>query len=158
MKKTIAIALTAIIVTTGIAIACFAGCAKKKEPVVHTTKAYLNQSGTVVEATVDLTDGYSCEFARGAVYLYDQENKEGVPAAAMVVTLEEETYNDYVKASKKADDSKEFKGGIVYSEDGQTVYISKAGDSAYFAIFAEKATADQMENFINRINVVPENY
>ena len=158
MKKTIAVALTAIIATIGIGVACIAGCKMKNEPARQSASAYLDQGGNTVTATVDLSNGYSCEFARGAVYLYDQENKEGVPAAAMVVTLEEEAYNDYVKASKKADDSKEFKGGIVYSEDGQTVYISKAGDSAYFAIFAEKATADQMENFINRINVVPENY
>ena len=73
MKKTIATALTAIIALTILGIACFAGCAKKSEPVKQYSSAYLNGENGVVITTVDLTDGYSCEFSTGSVYLYDKE-------------------------------------------------------------------------------------
>ena len=153
MKKTIAIALTAIIVTTGIAIACFAGCAKKSEPVRQTASAYLNQEGTVVEATVDLTDGYSCDFARGAVYLHDGNNNTD-PAIGIV--LEQENYEDHVVASQAAADRKDINGGFMYSADGQIFFITKVTDDVYFGIFAEGITTTQMESIIARFTVVPE--
>ena len=153
MKKTIAIALTAIIVTTGIAIACFAGCAKKKEPIVHTTKAYLNQSGTVVEATVDLTDGYSCEFARGAVYLHDEKNDTD---PAMGIVLDQENYEDRVAAAQEATYRKDFNDGFMYSEDSRMIYVTHVTDDVYFGIIGDGITASEMENIVSLFTLAPE--
>ena len=153
MKRTIVTAVTTAIVTAAIAIACFAGCAKKS--VKQTATAYLNQEGNTITATVDLSDGYSCEFARGAIYLYDQEIKDGVESVVIATTLDEEVFNDYLATAESAADRKDINGGVMYSADGEMIWLCKVGDSAYFGIFAENATAAQMEKYIARFSVVP---
>lgn len=154
MKRTIVTAITTAIVTAAIAIACFAGCAKKS--VKQTATAYLDQEGNTVTATVDLSDGYSCEFARGAIYLYDRENKDGVEAVVIAMTLDEEVFNGDLAAAESAADRKDVNGGVMYSADGEMIWLCKVGDSAYFKICAENATATQMEKYIARFSVVPE--
>ena len=47
----------------------------------QTASAYLDQSGKAVKVTVDLTGGWSVEFAPGAVYLYEG-NTDGEAATA----------------------------------------------------------------------------
>ncbi len=154
MKRTIATAIITAIVTAGIAAACFAGCAKKS--VRQTATAYLDQDGNTVEATVDLSDGYSCDFSRGAIYLYDRENREGVDSVALGITLEYETYRDYLKDSEADADRKDLNGGIMFHADGTMVYITRVSDSSYFGVFAENTTPAQMEKYIARFSVAPE--
>ena len=150
MKRTILTAITTAIVTA-IAIACFAGCSKQS--VKQTATAYLDQEGNTVTATVDLSDGYSCEFTRGAIYLFDKSDGDAV---AIAMTLDQDAYDDYAAAAGSASDRKDINGGVMFSADGKTIYICTVGDSAYFAIFADKATTAQMEKYIARFNVVPE--
>ena len=156
MKRTIASTLAALALTVGLAFACIAGCAKKNDQTRQTATAYLNQAGNAITATVDLSNGYSCDFARGAIYLYDQENKEGVPSVAMGIAINEDVYNDHIKASKEAKDSTEIKDGVMYSADGRMIYIRKVGDAGFFGVFAEHASPAQMENLISRFEVAPE--
>ena len=150
MKHTIIKTLVAVIVAA-FAIGCLAGCAKKS--VKQTASAYLDQDGNTVDVTVELTGGYSCDFARGAIYLYDKENKEGVDSVAIAMTLEKDTYDDYMAA---ANNSKDIAGGIMYQGDGEMVFLRTVGSDAYFAIFARGATAAQMESYIARFEVVPD--
>jgi hypothetical protein len=150
MKKTIAtIAITAI-VTAAIAAACFAGCAKKS--VKQTVVAYLDQEGDTVTATVDLSDGYSCDIARGAVYLQDDKDN----SVAMGLTLCQETYEDYAAAAKEDANSKELDGGVMFQRDGEMIFVKTVGDSAYFGVFAKDATPAQMEKLVERFTVAPE--
>ena len=150
MKKTIAtIAITAI-TTVVIAAACFAGCAKKS--VKQTASAYLDQEDNTITATVDLTDGYSCDFARGAVYLQDEKGNE----VAMGLTLGQDVYEEYAAAAKANANSKEIACGVMYQGDGEIVFVKTVGDSAYFGVFAQNATPAQMEKLIERFAVAPE--
>ena len=150
MKKTIAtIAITAI-TTVVIAAACFAGCARKS--VKQTASAYLDQDENTVTATVDLTDGYSCDFARGAVYLNDDKDN----AIATGITLDKEVFDEYAAAAKADANSKEIGGGVMFQRDGQMIFVKTVGDSAYFGIFAENATPAQMEKLVERFAVALE--
>jgi len=150
MKKTIVTAVITAIVTAAIAAACFAGCAKKS--VKQTATAYLDQEENTVTATVDLSDGYSCEFARGAVYLYDQENK----SIATGLTLGQDVYEDYLAAAKADANSKELDGGVMFQRDGEMIFVKTVGESAYFGVFADNATPAQMEKLVARFTVEPE--
>ena len=151
MKRTIAIALTAVIATAGIA-ACVAGCAKKSAPVRQTATAYLHEGENTIIAKVDLTDGYSCEFASGAVYLYDSSDSD----VAIGITLGQDVYEDYAAEAQEAADHKDIKDGVVYSVDDRQVYICKVGDNGYFGIFTENNDPALMEDVIDRIDVAPE--
>ena len=148
MKKTIATALTAIIALTILGIACFAGCAKKSEPVKQYASAYLMAENCEITTTVDLTDGYSCEFATGAVYLYDKDSNN----TAIAMTLDQDVYEDYTSHAQAASDTKEYNGGVMFTEDDQMIYICEVGDSAYFGIFAKGADASQMESIVARFS------
>ena len=66
----------------------------------QTASAYLDQSGKAVKVTVDLTGGWSVEFAPGAVYLYEG-NTDG-EAAALRITLDEEVYAESAEPQKTA--------------------------------------------------------
>ena len=155
MEKKIAIALTVIVAVSCIAIVCFAGCTKKNEPVRQSASAYLDQTENKVEARVDLSDGYSCEFAQGAVYLFDQEINESAKEVAIGITLEEDVYNDYLAHSQEDANRKEINGGIMFSTESQTIFIQTVGDSAYFAVFADNVTMSQMESIAARFTVTP---
>ena len=150
MKRTIVTAVITAIVTAAITAACFAGCAKKSTK--QTASVYLDQEGNTVTATVDLSDGYSCDFARGAVYLQDKDNA----SAAIAITLEQDVYEDYLSAAKADANSKEIGGGIMYQADGEMSFIKPVGESAYFGIFSQNATPAQMEKLIERFEVAPE--
>ena len=150
MKKTIAtIAITAV-VTAAIAAACFAGCARKS--VKQTATAYLDQEENTVTATVDLSDGYSCDIARGAIYLSDDKDN----AVAMGLTLGQDTYEDYLAAAKADANSKELAGGVMFQRDGEMIFVKTVGDSAHFGVFADNATPAQMEKLVERFTVAPE--
>lgn len=149
MKKMIAIALTAALAT-----ACFAGCSQKK--VRQTATAYLDQNEHAVTATIDLSNGYSCDFARGAVYIYDQENKEGVESVATVITLDKEVYEDYVKDSKEDADAKQINGGTLFKNGGSVMFLATAGENAQYVIVSEKLDKAGMENLITRVEMAPE--
>ena len=88
-------------------------------------------------------------------YLYDQENKEGVDAVAIGISLVQDTYNDYLAAAKANANSKEINGGIMYQADGQMIFIQTVGTSAYFGVFADNVTPAQMEKLVARFTVVP---
>lgn len=152
MKKTIATALTAIIALTILGIACFAGCAKKSEPVRQYASATLRTENSEIITTVDLSDGYSCEFSTGAVYLYDKDAKN----VAIAISLEQDTYEDYASHAQAAPDCKAFKDGVMYLEDNTMVYVCKVDDSAFFGIFAEGADASQMESIVTRFDTTTE--
>ena len=149
MKKTIATAVITAVTTAAIAVGCFAGCARKDSK--QTASAYLDQEGKSIEATVDISDGYSCDFARGAVYLYDQENKEGVEAVAMGISL-----GDYLKTAEADANKKELNGGLMFQADNTMIYITKVSTDSYFGIFADNVTSAQMEKYVSRFTVAPE--
>ena len=150
MKKAIITAATAIVVTAILAIGSIAGCAKKEEPAKQYTEAYLRTEETVITTTVDLTGGYSCEFATGAAYLYAKPDED---CEAIAISLDQEVYEDYLSAAQASADSKEIKDGVMYQADGQMIYICKVGDNGYFGIFAENADATKMESIVNRFAV-----
>ena len=146
MKKTIVTAITAIVVTAAISIACFAGCAKKSEPVRQFASAHLFQDDSVITTKVELTDGYSCDFATGAVYLDDKDGN----SVAMGITLEQEVFEEYEAEAQEASERKDLNGGVMYKADNTMIYLIKVGEDGYFAIFADGANATQMEAIVAR--------
>ena len=119
----------------------------------QTAEAYLQEGNIITTATVDLTGGWSVEFALGAIYLYDQEITPESKTKAMCMTLEEEVYNDYLKSAEASDTFKETNDYIYYEEENECKFLYKLGN-AYFLISTEDK--DNAENIISRISLVPE--
>lgn len=154
MKKTVVIVSTMIVSASIIGVACFAGCNMKKDDHKQTVSGYLDQEGNTVDATVDITGGYSAEFARGAIYLNEKDDIN----VAIGMTLDKEVYDEYYAQAQADENHKEVNGGVIFSEEGQMGYLCPVGDSAYFAVFAEDVTQNEMESIANRFTVEPEVY
>lgn len=99
----------------------------------QTASAYLDQDGNEVKVTVDLTGGWSVEFAPGAVYLYEGDT-DG-EATALGITLDEEVFQDYMKTAQESDSYKEYARSFAFTEeDGYTDYFFALSPDAYFMI------------------------
>ena len=101
----------------------------------QTASAYLDQSGKAVKVTVDLTGGWSVEFAPGAVYLYEG-NTDG-EATALGITLDEEVFQDYTKEAKNSNSYsyREFAHCFSFTEEnGYTDYFFSPGSGSFFMI------------------------
>ena len=107
----------------------------------QTAFAYLDQEGeATVEVTVDLSSGWSGEFVRGAVYLYDSEITETNESIAMLVTLDKEVYEEDLEDAMADESHKEADGGIYYTYyEDEMGYLTSLNDSAYVLITANKA-------------------
>ena len=148
MKKTICLLLAAILVLS--LAACGAGNTNKAENGKQTASAYLNQSeDAVVEVTVDLSGGWSVEFVRGAVYLYDGEITAGKESVAMLITLDQEVYEEDLAKAMADGSHKEADSGIYFTGDGnRAAYLTALNDSAYILITAKDKAG--MEAIVSR--------
>jgi hypothetical protein len=136
MKRTIC-TLLAVVLLLSLA-ACSSGNANSGK---QTASAYLDQeSDAAIEVTVDLSGGWSVEFVRGAVYLYDSEITETNDGVAMLVTLDKEVYEEDLEAAMADESHKEADGGVYYTYyEDEMGYLTSLNDSAYVLITANKA-------------------
>ena len=122
----------------------------------QTASAYLDQSEDIVVAvTADLSGGWSVEFARGAVYLYDGEITEGKDCAAMLITLDAEVYGEYLEEAMADEDHEEADGGVYFPffED-EDAYLTSLEDSAFILITASADT--DIEAVVSRFELAAE--
>ena len=108
MKRMICTLLAAVLLLS--LAACSSGNVNSGK---QTASAYLDQeSDAAIEVTVDLSGGWSVEFVRGAVYLYDSEITETNDGVAMLVTLDKEVYEEDLEAAMADESRKEADGGV----------------------------------------------
>ena len=97
--------------------------------------AWLDQADIEIRATVELTGGWSVEFAHGAFYLFDGDYSEDSEAVAMGMTLEQEVFEEYSAQAAASDSCRELEGAVCYTqEDGTSAYLMRVGDDAYFML------------------------
>ena len=141
MKKAIC-----LIGSVALCAALLAGCGQSGAPaetaadaVKQSASAWLtaeDDEGRFL-AKVDLTGGYSVEFASGAVYLYDQEIVDGeTESVAMAVSLSEEVYNEYMDEAGQSDTYREVDGAYVAYVNGsdEDSYLVQVGENGFVLI------------------------
>lgn len=154
MKKTICMLLTIILALAlaGCGAGTGAGGADKADIGKQTASAYLDQDGTCIEVTADLTGGWSVEFARGAVYLYDGEITEDKESTAMLITLDKDVYEEDMDEAMADQNHKEVDGGVYYTGSGnEGSYLTSLNDSAYVLITAPDQAS--MEDIVARFTL-----
>ncbi len=123
MKKILCVLLAlALLIATG----CTA-----KTPDRQIAAARLDQDGNDIEVTIDLSGGWSVEFAAGAFYLYDKAYDENLEAAAIGMSLDREVYEEYLAEAEASAGRREVNGAVYYKADGGAdVYLIPVGDDA----------------------------
>ena len=154
MKKALCMLMTAAMVFSGVSGGA-AMVSAEEAGATQTASAYLDQDGATVDVTVDLSGGWSVEFARGAVYLYEAGSSTDESAAAMCITLDQEVYEGYLEEALAQEGSREEDGGVYYTgyeEEGR--FIVSLDDKAYVLITAENQ--EEIEELVSRFTLVPE--
>ena len=135
MKKTLAAILTSAMILGSLTAVSAATSLDGRQ----TASAHLDQSGNEVVVTVDLSDGWSAEFAPAAVYLYDGPVSEGAEPVAVGLTLYEEVYQGQIAIGE---DQKNFRSenGITSYDmpDGSHDYYFEAGENVFFMVTVNK--------------------
>ena len=128
MKKLVAVIMTLALVLCCVSISAVA------EDGRQTASTVLDRDGEAILATVDLTGGWSVEFAYGALYLYNGGIAEGKTADAIGLTLEKEVYDEYIAEAENSESRREIENGVCYTSEETTYYVVAVGSSAYFLL------------------------
>ena len=131
MKKTV----IGLLLICMLLAACAAGVAEGANGGRQIASAYLDQGGNAICVTLDLSGGWSVEFAPGAFYLYDGDYSEDSEAIAMGITLDQEVFEEYLAEAASGADSREIDGATCYARsDGTVVYLARVGDDAFLML------------------------
>jgi D-alanyl-D-alanine carboxypeptidase len=121
----------------------------------QTASAQLDQDGNEVLVTVDLSDGWSADFAPSAVYLYDGPVAEDKEAVAVGLTIDQEVYDGQLAIAKDQKDYRSDDGITAYTEPaGSRNYYFSPGEGSYFMI-AVNENAKDANAIMSRIAVQP---
>lgn len=90
--------------------------------------------------TIDLSGGWSVEFALGAFYMTENMQSTGDDCTAMGVSLSKEVYDEYMAEAQQSDSYTELDNAVMYKDsyDGSTNYLFTAGDNGYFVLTVYK--------------------
>ncbi len=137
-------------------VCALAGCGSskeaEKEPApeirITATAKQLLADDTAALMTVDLTGGYSVEFATGAAYFYKGDASGGSTLAGFGFVITEQEYTDevaYLLENPNAEDG-ELKdlGNGAYSYGGQ--YYFPAEDDVCIKVVVEEAAMDEADS------------
>lgn len=129
--------------------------AEETEPVRQTAAATFELDGESALVTVDITGGWSIEFATGAVYLYDGENDGKRAAIAHGYIIDQAEYDENVEVYKDYESFTELENGVTFSEGegGCNKYLFEIGNGLCYMIAAD-LSADA-EDIFSRFTVTP---
>ena len=97
--------------------------------------AHLDQREKCVDVMIDLSGGWSVEFAYGAFYLYDPGYSEDRESSAIGLTLSRQVYREYCAEAAEAEDCRELDGALYYTgEDGYGNYLISVDDEAFLLL------------------------
>ena len=139
MKNAITLFLVAGILIAFSLCAGGAGFAEEGNGGRQVATAWLDQEGNEISVMVDLTGGWSVEFARGALYLYEGDYSEDKESVAIGITLDQEVFEEYCAEAASAETHRELEGSEYYvQEDGTGAYLTRVGDDAYFLLLVDE--------------------
>lgn len=134
MKKAITLFLAACM-CLAFSLCAVSGIAEAANEGRQVATAWLDQTGNEISVMIDLSGGWSVEFAHGAFYLYDADYSEDKEAIAIGITLDEEVFEEYRAEASASESYGELDGSEYYTDaDGTAVYLTRVGDDAFFML------------------------
>ena len=109
----------------------------------QSASAWLTEGNEKVYATVDVSDGWSAEFASGAIYFYDEKLQSDTDSVAMCITLSEDVYDEYVEEAKNNDTMKELDDAIYFENEEGANYLFEEEDVHMLLTVKDKARASE---------------
>lgn len=104
------------------------------------TSAWLQEGDTRANVCVDVSGGWSAEYATGAVYLYDNWENENRESLAMFLSLSKDVYEEYLTTAAEGENYQETDAYVSYTDgSGDGIYLLEAGEDThmYFMLDAD---------------------
>ena len=139
----------AIFCVFALSAALLAGCGAAGESTSDTaaessgkqiTSAWLQEGDTRANVRVDVSGGWSAEYATGAVYLYDNWENENSESLAMFLSLSKDVYEEYLTTAAEGENYQETDTYVSYTDgNGEGIYLLEAGENThmYFMLYAD---------------------
>ena len=137
--------ISTLILSLAISSAAFAREVPKD---IQTASAVLDADGVDLTVYVDLSDGYSVDFATGAVYLYKGGAVgDDVEPVAMGICLERQVYDEYVSAAEDKEPLTDRSDVVSYSSDGENLYLYNENGAYFLIIMNDDVTENPQDRF-----------
>lgn len=146
--------VTAVLGIVGAAIMMggFAGCSFFQEH--ERVNNYIDKNGHTISASVDVSNGWSCETYYSTVLIYDHDSTEDKSVTATATTIDKSTYNLYRQVALKDMFSEDIKGGTMYkNSEGKMHFICQLNDSIYMDVTSNNASPAQMREIVSRLGL-----
>ena len=78
--------------------------------------------GRKTEVTVDLRDGWACEFSNATIYMYNSDKLDNASLMGMVMWMEDDIYGEYSEAAKESESYTEESGVVSYTDENGDQY------------------------------------
>ena len=118
-RKTVLLVSLAIICALALA-ACGGG--KMRAYTEGTPTDTIKSGGRTTEVTVDLRDGWACEFSNATIYLYNSDKLDNASFTGLVMWMDEELYGEYSENGKEYDSYSDENGVISYTDENGDQY------------------------------------
>lgn len=146
--------LLGVISAVAVALLVLAGCGSNTAgSVKQTATRTYDVDGTRVVVQVDVSDGYSVEFASGAVYLYEGENSDENSACAFGYLTSQEEYETIIAENEGSEGYSEVGGGVIYKTDISDNYAYYVGEDQYFMVSVQNDSGVDPDSVYARFNV-----
>ena len=137
--------ISTLILSLAISSAAFAREVPKD---IQTASAVLDADGIDLTVYVDLSDGYSVDFATGAVYLYKGSAVgDDVEPVAMGICLERQVYDEYVSAAEDKEPLTDRSDVVSYSSDGENLYLYNENGAYFLIVTNDDVTENPQDRF-----------
>lgn len=147
-----------IAVVLALTMSLIAGCSSTDKVVkqIASAKQIVDDDQSAM-MTVDLTDGYSVEFASGAAYFYKGEPSDENEAIAFAYVISKKEYDNeiaYLTENKESKDELKNLGEGAYSYGGESSreYFFPSEDGFYMKVAIEKAALDDADSIYLRFS------
>lgn len=137
--------ISTLILSLAVSSAAFAREVPKD---IQTASAVLDADGIDLTVYVDLSDGYSADFATGAVYLYKGSAiGDDAEPVAMGICLERQVYDEYVSAAEDKEPLTDRSDVVSYTSEGENLYLYNENGAYFLVIMDDDVTENPQDRF-----------
>ena len=116
----------------------FTGCG------VQTVSAHIGTESEGATVIINVTDGWSVDFASDCFSVYDEEITETSAGIAICTAVEKEIFDDYVKEAEASDTYEKLNNAIYYESTDGATYLLEGNGAHFILVEKDKKKGDEI--------------
>ena len=115
MKRKTVLLVSLAVLCAFVLAAC--GFGKMRTYTEGTPTDAIERGGRKTEVTVDLRDGWACEFSNSALYMYNSDKLDNASSMGLVMWMDEDIYAEDIEDGKELESYTEENGVVSYTDE-----------------------------------------